>query len=186
MHQPIRSKFISHSTTVCADICFEWPSGKGLAFLSRLIGMPSWCRIATSRSVLDCLPYCSCLYLTLQTDLFFPSLLHTFSPSKTSVGGTFCTKGGAVCTRAKCPGGHCALGQDVWRDILPSDTRIRALFRAEIKTKEQKGRVYSLALTLTPTLTLYHLSASYSSWTSALYRLMCANTHKAYSYFGPE
>ena len=44
-------------------------------------------------------------------------------------GGTFYTKGGTVCTGAKCPRGHCALGQDIqgafcMGDILPSDTRI--------------------------------------------------------------
>ena len=35
----------------------------------------------------------------------------------TSVGGHSALRG-TVCTWAECPGGHCALGQDVWGDVL--------------------------------------------------------------------
>ena len=77
------------------------PPAKGslLAILSRLIGMPSRCH--TSRSVLNRLPYCSRLYLTLKTQLTFLSIaLSCVLPSTTSVWGT----------RAKCPGGHSGRG----------------------------------------------------------------------------
>ena len=67
-----------------------------------LIGMPSRCH--TSRSVLNRLPYCSRLYLTLKTQLTFLSIaLSCVLPSRstTSVGGQ---------------------GRNVRGDILPSDT----------------------------------------------------------------
>ena len=39
----------------------------------------------------------------------------------TSVGGHSALRG-TVCTRAECPGGHCALGHDVRGDILHGGT----------------------------------------------------------------
>ena len=39
----------------------------------------------------------------------------------TSVGGHSALRG-TTCTRAECPGGHCALGQDVRGDILHGGT----------------------------------------------------------------
>ena len=38
-----------------------------------------------------------------------------------SVGGHSALRG-TICTRAECPGGHCALGQDVRGDILYGET----------------------------------------------------------------
>ena len=105
----IRSKFSSHSTTVCVVICFVWPSGEGLAsgyFIKAYIGIPLRCH--TSRSVLDRLPHCSRLYLTLQTDFFFPHRSLVRSAQHNEYGGTFCTKGRQF-----------ALGQNVRGDIVP-------------------------------------------------------------------
>ena len=104
MYQPIRSKFISHSTTVCADICLYRPPAKGslLAILSRAIGMLSYPRSS--------------------------SILGTFCTK----GGQFALgRRGALCPRARCVGGHSARGdtgitnlcRDVWSRLERCDNQ---------------------------------------------------------------
>ena len=123
MYQPLHiwSEFISHSR-IAHSMCYYllcsccWPSSEGWLLYQDI---PLWCH--TSRSVLDCLPYCLPLAWHFKlTCSFHCSIVHSAQHHESR--GTFCTKGdclcygrmswGILCPRAICPGG--GVGHSTW------------------------------------------------------------------------